>query len=153
MINKNDLHGPIAAGELIGNKFVVESALAVGSNYIIYSAKLLGNPQAGYVALKIAKNEHDNNIVTNEYHVIESIKNTKHYAKIIESGRHRQFNYIITQMLGPNLRDIVLHIPSFTFALKTLLKFAYQAIDAIKALHQAGFVHGSIIAVYIAILV
>ncbi|KAA6403713.1 MAG: hypothetical protein EZS28_000756 [Streblomastix strix] len=153
MINKNDLNSPILVGELIGINFVVERIQAAGHNYTIYSAKLQGNQQAVSVALKVAKDEFVTIAITNENHVIGSIQNTKHFAKIFESGRHRQFNYIVTQMLGPNLRDLALNHPSFTFSLKTLLKFAYQAIDSLQSLHQAGFVHGSVIAVWIAIII
>lgn len=45
MINKNPIsvqHGTFVAGELIGNNFIVESILAVGSNCIVLSAKPKG---------------------------------------------------------------------------------------------------------------
>ncbi|KAA6356462.1 MAG: hypothetical protein EZS28_048011, partial [Streblomastix strix] len=69
---------------------------------------------------------------------------SKHFTKIIESGRHKQFNYIVTQFLGPNLRDLALRQHQSTLTLQTLMKFSYQAIEALKALHSAGFVHGAV---------
>ncbi|KAA6387794.1 MAG: hypothetical protein EZS28_016679 [Streblomastix strix] len=147
MINKNPIsvqHGTFVAGELIGNNFIVESILAVGSNCIVLSAKPKGQPQAASVAIKISEEKVGRTALATETTILQSVKINKHFARIIESGHHKQFNYIVTQLLGSNLRDLALHHPTSTFSLRTLLKFAYQAVEAIQSLHQVGFVHGSV---------
>ncbi|KAA6370311.1 MAG: hypothetical protein EZS28_034162 [Streblomastix strix] len=139
--------GPIVVGQFVGSNFAIEKILAVGSNCTIFSAKLNGNPQAAPTALKVENDEPSRNALAKEIHILRSIQNTKHFAKIIESGHHRQFNYVVIQLLGPSLRDLALRQPSYTFSLKILLKFAYQAIEALQTLHQAAFLHGSVNAV------
>ncbi|KAA6369772.1 MAG: hypothetical protein EZS28_034701 [Streblomastix strix] len=73
---------------------------------------------------------------------------TKHFAKIIEFGQYYEFRFVVTELLGPNLSDIASRIIPCKFNLHTLLKFAIQALEILQTLHQAGFVHGAIEAVY-----
>ncbi|KAA6369419.1 MAG: hypothetical protein EZS28_035054 [Streblomastix strix] len=150
MFNTQPISAPseaIEAGEIVGSAFVIEKSIAIGCNCSIFSAKVKGKPLAELLAVKIEKDSIHKSVLNNEKLVIQSIKSIKHYAKIIESGRHKQFNYIITQFLGPNLRDLALRRNPSTLTLQVLMKFAYQAIEALQALHSAGFVHGAVNAV------
>ncbi|KAA6357808.1 MAG: hypothetical protein EZS28_046665, partial [Streblomastix strix] len=123
--------GPVVVGETVGNNFVTENILAVGSNCAVFSAKPKGQPQAASVALKISDEKVGQTALATEATVLQSVMDNKHFVKIIEFGHHRQFNYIVTYLLGPSLRDLALRQSPYTLSLKTLLKFAYQAIESL----------------------
>ncbi|KAA6380580.1 MAG: hypothetical protein EZS28_023893 [Streblomastix strix] len=147
MLNAQPISAPseaIVAGEIVGSAFVIEKNVTIGCNCSIFSTKVKGKPLTELFAVKIEKDSIHQSVLNNEKLVIQSIKNSKHYAKIIESGRHKQSNYIVTQFLGPNLRDLALRQHQNTLTLQALMKFAYQAIEALQALHSAGFVHGAV---------
>ncbi|KAA6374735.1 MAG: hypothetical protein EZS28_029738 [Streblomastix strix] len=138
---------PAVVGDIISCKFVINSILRVGCNCFICSAMQIDNHTAAQLAVKFEKDEPDNLALITEYIVQKSIFNMKHFAKIIEFGHRQQFNFIITQLLGPSLRDLALRQQFQNLSLQTLLKFAYQAIESLQTLHQAGFVHGAVNAV------
>ncbi|KAA6400066.1 MAG: hypothetical protein EZS28_004406 [Streblomastix strix] len=91
----------LTMGKLIGNKFITESILSVYINCIIFSARLKDNPWAASVAVKIEKDEPSNMALTTKAIVMQSIKNTTHFAKIIEFGSHFHYNFIVAEKLGP----------------------------------------------------
>ncbi|KAA6388774.1 MAG: hypothetical protein EZS28_015697 [Streblomastix strix] len=112
--------------------FLIENLIAEGQNCHIYSGKQNKNT----VAIKTEIDEPNRTAL-----------NSRHFAKIIEKGKHNSCNYVVTDILGPNLRDLALRHNPPKFKLLTLLKFAYQTIEAMQALHQAGFIHRAIEAV------
>ncbi|KAA6386619.1 MAG: hypothetical protein EZS28_017853 [Streblomastix strix] len=73
-----------------------------------------------------------------------TIINLKHFAKVIEYGKHKKYRFAITEILGPSLSDLAFRLNPPKFGLLTLLKFSYQAIEILQTLHQAGFIHRAV---------
>ncbi|KAA6356917.1 MAG: putative Tau-tubulin kinase 1 [Streblomastix strix] len=59
-------------------------------------------------------------------------------------GTHEKYKFVAMELLGPSLIDLVNRKRPYRFNLHSLLKFGVQAIDALQAIHQAGFVHRDI---------
>ncbi|KAA6384389.1 MAG: hypothetical protein EZS28_020083 [Streblomastix strix] len=63
--------------------------------------RLKDNPLAASVAVKIEKYEPGRMALATQAAVMQSIKNTTHFAKIIELGSHYLYNFVVTEKLGP----------------------------------------------------
>ncbi|KAA6398690.1 MAG: hypothetical protein EZS28_005782 [Streblomastix strix] len=115
-------------GKQVGN-YIIESIITDGGHYNIFmgkncSVKTLADDVR--TAVKIENDKTSSTTLSREAIILEAVK---------------KYRYLITDLLGPNLRDLALrHNPSI-FTLHTLLKFAYQAIEALQDIHQAGFIH------------
>ncbi|KAA6389731.1 MAG: putative protein serine/threonine kinase, partial [Streblomastix strix] len=131
----------VTIGELVGEKYQIESILSTGSIVTIYAAKMKVNTGAELLAIKIEKDEVGHAALSREAVAIEAIKNSKHFARVIECGMHRELKFMATDLLGPNLNDLISRRPPYKMAMNTILKFAIQAFEALQSLHQAGFIH------------
>ncbi|KAA6400688.1 MAG: hypothetical protein EZS28_003782 [Streblomastix strix] len=143
----NKISRSISVGKLIGKKYITESVIAFGENIQIYAAKRQNSSAQHLFALKFEKIENGRSTLIREDIVIKTVQDTKHFAKIIECGKHLSFNFVVTELLGPSLYDLANRRPPCKLSLVTLLKFAIQGFSAIQSLHQAGFIHCDIDAV------
>ncbi|KAA6380808.1 MAG: hypothetical protein EZS28_023665 [Streblomastix strix] len=138
---------PVRIGELIGKKYVTEKVIYIGKNLAVFLAKWKDNVPSVTLTLKFELNYSDQTSLINEKNVTKKIKDSNHFAKVIEFGKHREFNFLAVELLGPNLSFLAHRRPPYKLSLQTLLQFVYQALNALQTLHQAGFVHGAIEAV------
>ncbi|KAA6401386.1 MAG: hypothetical protein EZS28_003084 [Streblomastix strix] len=126
---------PVNVGDQIGN-YTIENIIATGLNCFIYSGKLK-NTITTSVAIKTEIDIPSRTALSREIIVLEAVKNQKHFAKIIETGNYKEFRFVVTDLLGPNLRDLAHRKEPHRFGLQILLKFAYQAFESLQTLHQA----------------
>ncbi|KAA6388162.1 MAG: hypothetical protein EZS28_016306 [Streblomastix strix] len=143
----NEKSRSISVGELIGKKYITESVIAIGENISIFAAKRQNSSAQHLLALKFEKIENGRATLIREDIVIKTVKDTKHFAKIIDCGMHLSFNFMATELLGPSLYDLANRRPPCKLSLVTILKFAIQGFSAIQSIHQAGFTHCNIEAV------
>ncbi|KAA6373857.1 MAG: putative Tau-tubulin kinase 1 [Streblomastix strix] len=64
-----------------------------------------------------------------------------HFAKFYQCGTHEDYKFVAMELLGPSFIQLASRHHPCRFNLHVLLKFGIQAIDALKQLHKAGFVH------------
>ncbi|KAA6380637.1 MAG: hypothetical protein EZS28_023836 [Streblomastix strix] len=132
---------PMEIGDTIGN-LLIENIIATGSNCYIYCGKQNNGPVA--IAIKTEINDSHRTALSREAIVLEAVKSSNHFAKIIEIGQHGDYKYLATDILGPSISDLADRLNPPKFSLLTLLKFAYQAFEAIQSLHLSGFIHRAV---------
>ncbi|KAA6384871.1 MAG: hypothetical protein EZS28_019603 [Streblomastix strix] len=132
---------PMEIGDTIGN-LQIENIIATGSNCYIYYGKLNNGTVA--IAIKTEIDDPNRTALSREAIVLKTVKNSNHFAKIIEIGQHGDYQYLATDILGPSIRDLTNRLNPPKLSLLTLLKFAYQAFEALQSLHQAGFIHRAV---------
>ncbi|KAA6381084.1 MAG: hypothetical protein EZS28_023388 [Streblomastix strix] len=137
----NEKSRSISVGELVGKKYITESVIAIGENISIFTAKWQNSSAQHLFALKFEKIENGRATLIRENIVLKTVQDTKHFAKIIDCGKHFYFNFMATELLGPSLNDLANRQPPCKLSLVTLLKFAIQGFSAIQSIHQAGFIH------------
>ncbi|KAA6358318.1 MAG: hypothetical protein EZS28_046155, partial [Streblomastix strix] len=115
---------PIEIGDTIGN-LQIENIIATGSNCYIYCGKQNNGPVA--IAIKTEIDDPNRTALSREAIVLKTVKNSNHFAKTIESGQYGDYQYLATDILGPNIIDLANRLNPPKFSLLTLLNFAYQA--------------------------
>ncbi|KAA6401097.1 MAG: putative CK1 protein kinase [Streblomastix strix] len=126
--------------ETIGD-YKIDALIASGSNVSVYTAKPKNSNTAPQVAVKLERAIPNRLALNKEIIILKKVQSSNHYTKIFELGKHKDFKYLVTELLGPSLSDLAYRQPPYKFTLHTLLKFAYQAIEALQLLHQNGFIH------------
>lgn len=137
--------------EIIDNRYELYKDILLGKGAfgLIYLAKdSLNNNQ---VAIKIDRNINTVNQLSKEKYVIDSIyenlnnNDIKHVgiSKIYDIGKHQDANYIVMDVLGPNLFQIFKYC-NYHFSLQTILLISIQCIDLIEILHSNKFIHKDI---------
>ncbi|KAA6397340.1 MAG: putative protein serine/threonine kinase [Streblomastix strix] len=66
------------------------------------------------------------------------------FPKFIEFGSYLNYKYLVMELLGPNMIELVNIKRPYKFSLCSTLKFGIQAIELLKTIHNKGFVHRDI---------
>ena len=69
---------------------------------------------------------------------------TSHVCGFLGCGRNDIVNYIVMTLLGPSLSELRKRQPHQRFSISTTLRIGIQIIDAIRAIHDCGFLHRDI---------
>lgn len=64
--------------------------------------------------------------------------------QLIESGITADFRFMIIELLGPSLSQVIRKMPEKTFTKYTILHIGIHMIECIKALHKKGYIHRDI---------
>ena len=65
-------------------------------------------------------------------------------CKFISCGRNENFNYLVMSLQGTNLAELRRGQPKGIFSHGTMLRLGVQILKAVKAIHDAGFLHRDI---------
>ncbi|KAA6393234.1 MAG: putative Tau-tubulin kinase 1, partial [Streblomastix strix] len=76
--------------------------------------------------------------------ILKALSGNKHFAHFYQYGTHKKYKFVVMELLGPSLIDLVNRQKPYKFNLHSLLKFGIQAIETLQAIHKAGFVHRDI---------
>lgn len=66
------------------------------------------------------------------------------FPQLIESGITADFRFMVIELLGPSLSQVIRKIPEKSFSKYTLLHIGIHMIECIKALHKKGYIHRDI---------
>ncbi len=69
---------------------------------------------------------------------------TPHVCDFIGCGKNDVVNYVVMTMLGPSLSELRKRQPNQRFTISTTLRIGIQIVEAIKAIHNCGFLHRDI---------
>uniref|UniRef100_A0A8R1UI97 Protein kinase domain-containing protein n=1 Tax=Pristionchus pacificus TaxID=54126 RepID=A0A8R1UI97_PRIPA len=64
-----------------------------------------------------------------------------HFAKMVEFGKTDEFNFLIMEIVGPNLFDFRRKTMKGTTSPRTIIEVARQTLKAIESLHELGWLH------------
>ena len=67
-----------------------------------------------------------------------------HVCKFVSCGRNENFNYLVMSLQASNLAELRRSQPKGMFTQSTMLRLGFQILKAIKAIHEAGFLHRDI---------
>lgn len=69
---------------------------------------------------------------------------SKGFPDYISSGTIDGFFYIVMELLGPSLADLLLFMSDEKFSISTAIRIGLQIIDAIEKMHGFYFIHRDI---------
>ncbi|XP_076164086.1 tau-tubulin kinase asator isoform X1 [Ptiloglossa arizonensis] len=96
------------------------------------------------VALKVESARQPKQVLKMEVAVLKKLQGKEHVCRFIGCGRNDRFNYVVMQLQGKNLAELRRAQPRGAFSLATTLRLGVQILQAIKSIHQVGFLHRDI---------
>ena len=79
-----------------------------------------------------------------EVEILGKIQESPYSTKLIDYGHTQEYNYLVMELLGANLSALKKRSRYDKFSLSTTLKLGILMIEAIQAIHEAGYVHRDI---------
>lgn len=76
-----------------------------------------------------------------EQQVLMKMQGKTHIPTMYASGFNDQFNFIIMQLLSMNVGDFRKRSPLGRLSKETVGRIAYQTLNALKDIHDMGYVH------------
>ncbi|KAA6373236.1 MAG: putative protein serine/threonine kinase [Streblomastix strix] len=135
---------PFKPGDIIKERYTLVKQIGAGSYGAIFEAIYQNEIISKLVAIKFEKIVFYKPILQNELIVLKALASNQHYARFYQYGTHEKCKFVAMELLGPSLLTLVNSKKPYRFSLCSILKFGVQAIEALQALHQAGFVHRDI---------
>ncbi|KAA6395638.1 MAG: hypothetical protein EZS28_008835 [Streblomastix strix] len=132
---------PFKAGDIIKQTYQLQQQLGTGAYGVIFSALYTNGATTKHVAIKIEKNLPQFTLQANEVFIMKAMENCKHFAKFYQCGTHEDYKFVAMELLGPSLIQLANRHHPCRLNLHDLIKFGIQAVESLKELHKAGFVH------------
>uniref|UniRef100_A0A914Y6D2 non-specific serine/threonine protein kinase n=1 Tax=Panagrolaimus superbus TaxID=310955 RepID=A0A914Y6D2_9BILA len=123
----------------LGTKYTVIQMFAGGGFGQVYRAR--DEDRQITVAVKVEPKNHDPGRIILEQSVLSQLKGTPNAPTLYASGTIGSNNYIIMEILGPNLSDIRKKNKSQCLSLGSALRATLQATTALRTLHGIGYIH------------
>ncbi|KAE9415828.1 hypothetical protein Angca_002569 [Angiostrongylus cantonensis] len=129
---------PIAPGTQI-ERWYVEKKLGEGGFGAVYKVR----DQTGEYALKVEGTEEKVQVLKMEVFVLTELaaRGGRHFCKIEDKGRYRNFNYVVMTLVGKSLHNIRKERPSQCLSIACALSVGIQCLEALEDLHGIGYLH------------
>ncbi|KAJ3299278.1 Tau-tubulin kinase 2 [Borealophlyctis nickersoniae] len=141
--------GSIFEHTVVKGRWKIVSLLGKGAFGEVHSAIDLHTTQT--VAMKIEHPACKKPVLKLEIGVIRRLQDCPYICRFLAAGRfyatndpHSVYNYMVMQLLGPNLSELRRRCPNQRFSIATTMILAKQMLRAIRALHEVGFLHRDI---------
>jgi serine/threonine protein kinase len=132
------LAGP---GSLIKDRWKLLRKIGHGAFGEIYSARNLVTGEL--VAIKFEK-VGEREVLKLEVAVVKKLQTCPYVVRFISCGRHRDYNFMVMELLGENISELRRAQPNGRFSMLTTLKLSLLMLRAIERVHELGFLHRDI---------
>ncbi|KAA6382623.1 MAG: putative Tau-tubulin kinase 2 [Streblomastix strix] len=134
----------LSVGERIGQHYILISQIGAGAFGAIFSVKYEHRDVKKKLAVKFEEGLRPFTFLHNEMVVLKSLAGIRHFAKYYQQGVHKNYRYIVMELLGPSMIEVVNRQKPYKFTLSQALKFGIQGIESLASIHDQGFVHRDI---------
>ncbi|TGZ59898.1 hypothetical protein CRM22_008825 [Opisthorchis felineus] len=93
------------------------------------------------VAIKVESNRQARQVLRMEVAVLRRLQGKSNVCQLFGCGKNTRFNYMVMTLQGKNLAELRRLVPNSNFSLGTALRIVIQCLDALRTLHEAGFLH------------
>lgn len=126
--------------EIIGHKYRIEKRLGNGTFGSVFQGTNIRTREK--VAIKSEPNNGDMKSLKNETRVYQYLNGCLGIPKIRWFGTDVNNNYMVIDLLGPSLADMVKQRGKLS--LHCVLKLGIQMIDILQGIHEKGMIHRDI---------
>lgn len=130
-------------GHAIKDKWRITKKIGGGGFGEIYAAKFIESEEN--VAIKVESSKQSKQVLKMEVAVLKALQHkSEHVCKFYGCGRDERFNYIVMSLVGKSLAELRRAQPKGTFSLSTTLRLGRHILQAIRDIHEVGFLHRDI---------
>uniref|UniRef100_A0A915Q573 Protein kinase domain-containing protein n=1 Tax=Setaria digitata TaxID=48799 RepID=A0A915Q573_9BILA len=124
------------------NKWLILELIGKGAFGCVYKVGYHGERYA----LKFDFGHCDDKPLIVEKHVLELAKQagSKHIGRLVDYGKHYDYEYIVMTLVGKSLRDILIEQRRKKLSAGCVISVGLQCVQAIEELHRVGFIHRDI---------
>lgn len=126
-------------GELLKGRWKVLRKIGGGGFGEIYEA--VDKLRREKVAVKVESRDVSKPVLRMEVTVLKKLQGSPFACVFHGCGRNELFNYIVMQLQGRNLSELRRGQAGQRFSLATALLLTYEALSAVEAVHNQGFLH------------
>ncbi|KFD58783.1 hypothetical protein M514_00476, partial [Trichuris suis] len=126
-------------GEAIRKRWEVVKRLGTGGFGAVY--EVWDNEKKIHLAAKAVNTKAKGSTLKMELRVLELLKGKKHVCQVYGSGTENKMSYLVMTLAGPSLADLLDKCPTRKFTYSTTFPLFLQCIEAIKEVHDVGYIH------------
>ena len=127
------------AYKMIDYTILFDKKLGVGAFGKIYSC--INNKTKELYACKIEKPDIEDPQLSNEYKMLNLLKNYPYFPKCYKFCSSPHGHLLIFDHLGANLGVIMSKLPNQRYSMKSTLMIMSQCLDRLKEIHDKGIIH------------
>ncbi|KHJ44759.1 hypothetical protein D918_04994 [Trichuris suis] len=130
-------------GFVLNNEWTIQSLVRKNSYSQEYSGKNLKSDKPVSIRLTRAKRQ-QHSWLAMDIGVSSKMTGKEHFATIYDFGHHGNYHYVVGEQIGPTLAELCKENPKKRFSETTVFLIGIDMIEAIRSLHQNGFLHRNI---------
>ncbi|CAJ0590605.1 unnamed protein product [Cylicocyclus nassatus] len=123
-------------GKIIGRRWKILKVLGRGSFGAVYKVEDVNTNELA--ALKAESG--DSNVLKLEAYILKRLANFPVFVEILQSGKKEFYSYVVMTLLGPSLEALIGSVGKVC-TVSTQVRVGINALYAVKALHDMGFIH------------
>ncbi|KAK4468149.1 hypothetical protein MN116_008314 [Schistosoma mekongi] len=132
----------VLPGHVIKERWCIIKKIGGGGFGEIYEAQEVNSQER--VALKLESAKQPKQVLKMEVAVLRKLQGKDHVCKFLGCGRNDRYSYVVMSLQGRNLADLRRSMPRGIFSTSTTIRLSLQILNAIEAIHDAGFLHRDI---------
>ncbi|KRX79554.1 putative serine/threonine-protein kinase [Trichinella sp. T6] len=133
---KNKEH--LAEDDVLQSRYKISSYINGGSYGAVYQGIDQLNEKS--VAIKVNTSNVEN-FLEREINLLRALQGSKHAGKLYGFGWLNGSHYMVMDLLGPNLSELVQNSAKKRFSQKSAIHLAIQMLEAVEDIHNAGHLH------------
>ena len=145
-----DEYKVVSEGSLLGNRWKIKRRVGRGTFSEIYEASDQHSARDAtgrhpHQAIKVARDTHAKcSMLVHEQEVLRELQDSQWIPRYVELGKEDECQFLVMQLLGDNLSELRRTTPTKRFTLRTVALLGIQMVEAIREMHELGFVHRDI---------
>ncbi|KRX23431.1 Tau-tubulin kinase 1, partial [Trichinella nelsoni] len=120
-------------------RFEIIKKLGDGAFGTVYEAYDCENKNQ--VAIKIEVKRRKFSTVQKEAEILMKMQGNSHVLQYLGSGVENNYNYLLMEVAGKSVHDLLQRAPGKKFSLPVAAEFGYNFVEALEELHNVGYLH------------